>query len=557
MKKFRKWLSDALIIVDSKSRKLLFLSSLLGFLWFGVELSFVYILQGFLLSLNILSPGQLKVPPWFPLGIYQSTLLLITFGILRSALNYFKSYFSIVAMHSFIRSCREQLTEYGLDSNLFLSSSEYLTLFAERVNQSGVFVQYISLGLVSICSVFLFFVFGVFYAPKEMLFSLSVTILLMIPIKKMTHKIQGYGESLIEEWNQINENVLSSKRNLFFLSVYNLIKFKKDEIHKSLKEYESHYAKYASVASIISSVPLFVGVSVLSICTYLSITYFHTEGVKVLSFFYIFLRLVQGLSELNTTVGALKLTQPFFSNVRDVIIELREKKVQEEESIKWQGFEKRINNVEIVFESLSFAYPNKLPLYENMDFRMSLGDILVIKGPSGSGKSTLLKLLLNLENPTKGRILINGSDVRELNPNWKQFLGYVGPDPYLIKGSIRNNLEFGNFDVSNLTDGDYWEALTMAGLSAEFRASKIDLDTMLSELSFLSTGQKQRLAIARAFLRKPLFVIFDEATANLDSVTEQQILESLVKLSSGIVTIIVTHKNSFDKIGTKFISVGD
>jgi len=557
MIKLTNWLSDTLSIVNKKSRKLLILSSLLGILWFGVELSFVYILQGFLLSLKILSASQLQVPSWFPVGIYQSTLLLISFGIIRSALNYFKSFFSIVSQHAFIRSCRDQLIEYGLDSKFFMSSSEYITLFSDQVNQSGLFLQYLSLGLISFFSVSLFFIFGMFYTPREMLFSLSLTIILMIPIKRITYNIQAVGESLIFEWNQINENVLTSKRNLFFLSVYNLIHFKKNEIKKNLENYEQHYNSYAAVASLISSVPLFVGVSVLSICTYLSIQYFHTDGVKVLSFFYIFLRLVQGLSELNSISGALRLNYPFFEKVRTIIKELEKDNNSFIKNSKMIEYDKNFIKPNIKFESISFGYPNEQLLYENLKINVNLGDILVIKGASGSGKSTLLKLLLGLELPSKGQVLINEINVNELNPKWRLSLGYVGPDPYLIKGSIKDNLYFGNFDVSKFTDEDYWNALEMAGLSTEFKTNNITLESVLSETSFLSTGQRQRLAIARAFLRQPTFVIFDEATANLDSVTEQKILENLKKLSNEIITIIVTHKNSFDKIGTTFINIGN
>ncbi len=557
MKKLRDWLNGVMLIIDIKARKLLFLSSLLGLLWFFVELSFVYILQGFLLSLKILSPGQLQVPSWFPIGMYQSTFLLISFGIMRSALNYFKSYFSIVAQQAFIKSCREQIVDTGLDSKYFLSSSEFLTLFTDRVNQSGIFVQYLSLGLVSVSSVCLFFSFGVFYAPKEMIFSLTLTIILMIPIKKTTHKIQEIGEALILEWNQINEEVLNSKKNLFFLSVYNLINFKKKELRKNLLRYEQHYGAYASVASMISSVPLFVGISVLSVCTYLSIEYFHTDGVRVLAFFYIFLRLVQGLSELNSIGGALKLSHPAFNNVRDAILHLNKMNENLNQKREFHEFKKNNSQKKIKFDEISFAYPNELPLYEKLHVEITLGDVLVIKGVSGSGKSTLLKLLLGLEEPTKGSILINGTNVLELDPDWRLQLGYVGPDPYLIKGTVRDNLHFGNFEVVNFSDQDCWDALSMAGLTLEFQSGNIKLDTVLSELSFLSTGQKQRMAIARAFLRKPTFVILDEATANLDSTTEQQIIENLLKLSPKIITIIVTHKNSFDKIGTKFINIGE
>ncbi len=557
MMKIKEWFSHSLEIVDDKSRKLLLLSTLLGFVWFGVELSFVYILQGFLLSLQILSPEQLKVPSWFPVGIYQSTILLISFGIVRSAVNYFKNYFSVVAQHAFIRRCRDELIDLGLDSKLFLSSSEYLTLFSDRVNQSGVFVQYVSLGLVTFCSVCLFFIFGVFFAPKEMVFSLSLTIILMLPIKKMIYQVEKTGSSLITEWNQVNEEVLNSKRNYFFLAVYDLINFKKAEIKNHLSEYEGHYNTYASVSSFFSSIPLFVGVSVLSLCAFLSIQYFHTPGVKILSFFYIFLRMVQGLSELNTTAACLKLTYPSFRETRDVLIKL--KSADESAASEGQKSKEKFKtkDLSIKFNSVGFAYPGGKFLYENLNLVTDHGDVVIIKGPSGAGKSTLLKLLLGLEQPSKGEILINGLSVNTLDPKWRLHLGYVGPDPFLIKGTVQDNLDFGNSGITKFSEKDYWNALDLAGLASEFKKSNIDLNTVMSELSFLSTGQKQRLAIARAFLRKPSILIFDEATANLDSETERQIVDNLASFSSGITTIIVTHKNSFDKVGTKFITIGN
>lgn len=555
MKILKEFIFSFLDIVDSKSRKLLFLSTALGFIWFGVELSFVYILQGFLLSLKILSPDQLRVPQWFPVGIYQSTILLVSFGIIRSTVNYFKNFFSVVAQHSYIRNCRDQLIELGLDSKMFLSSSDYLTLFSDRVNQSGVFVQYTSLGLVTFCSVGLFFLFGVFYAPKEMIFSLSLTLLLMLPIKRTIYQVEKTGSSLITEWNQINEEVLNSKRNFFFLAVYDLINFKKNEIKKHLERYELHYTSYASVSSFFSSVPLFIGVSVLSLCAFLSVEYFHTPGVKILSFFYIFLRMVQGLSELSTTAACLKLTHPYFRETQEMLRKLRADQEVSLSQVSKEEFSPQ--NLSIEFNSVSFAYPGATPLYENLNLQTKQGDMVIIKGPSGAGKSTLLKLLLGLERPSSGKILINGVSVSDLGQSWRIHLGYVGPDPFLIKGNIRENLNFGNTGIKAFDDSDYWNALELAGLSSEFKQSNIKLETMLSELSFLSTGQKQRLAIARAFLRQPSILILDEATANLDSGTERQIVDNLAALSSEITTIIVTHKNSFDRVGTRFITIGN
>lgn len=541
---------ETLLFIDEKSRNLLSVSILLGIVWFFLELSFVYILQGFLLSLNLLQPDKLQIPSWFPVGIYNSMILLISFGIVRAIVSYFKAYFAILAMHSSIRHCRVGLIEKGLDSKYFTSSAEYLTLFSERVNQTGVFVQYLSLGIVCFFSVALFFGFGIFYAPKEMVFSLTLTVILMVPIKRVTHRIQKVAEALLAEWNSINSKVMTVKRNMFFLAVYDLIKLEKKEINGQLSNYERSYGHFASASSLLGALPLFVGIFVLSICSYLSVAHFNTEGVRVLSFFYIFLRMVQGLSELNTTYAIMKLSYPSFRDVKNALNGLGQEK---KEVPGTKEFTKN-SDVTVDVNSLSFGYPNEALLFKNMNLKLAKGDKLVIKGPSGAGKSTLLKLILGLEKPVAGNVEINSLPVAELSPEWRKTLSYVGPEPFLIPGTIRENLLFGN--SGNFNDDDCKKALDLAGLTIDFSQSHVTLDTSIAEVSFLSTGQRQRLAIARAFLRQPSIMIFDEATANLDAETEEQIVKNIGTLGTEKITIIVTHKNSFDKVGTKFLEVG-
>ncbi|MBC7428141.1 MAG: ABC transporter ATP-binding protein [Bacteriovorax sp.] len=540
------------LFIDPKSRKLLGVSILLGIVWFILELSFVYILQSFLLSLNLLQPDKLQVPSWFPTGIYHTMILLISFGIIRAFISYAKSFFAIQAMHSSIRYCRTFLIDRGLDSKYFNSSADYLTLFSDRVNQAGIFVQYLSLGIVCFFSVILFFAFGIFYAPKEMVFSLTLTVILMIPIKKVTYKIQSVAETLMSEWNGINSKVIMVKRNIFFLAVYDLINFEKKEIRKNLLSFEKSYSHFASASSLLGALPLLVGIFVLSICSYLSVEFFHTDGMKVLSFFYIFLRMTQGLSELNSTYAILKLSYPSFREVKKSIEDLN---LEKEKTL---GTKQLVsgNSVNLSINNLSFGYPNDSLLFKDLLLNLTPGDKLIIKGPSGAGKSTLLKLILGLEKPTSGNVTINDNAVHELDSKWRMNLGYVGPEPFLIPGTIKENLAFGNVETKHLEDSDYNKVLELSGLLGDFKNNNVTLNTSLAEASFLSTGQRQRMAIARAFLRKPSIMIFDEATANLDSETEEQIVSNLKNIGNESITIIVTHKNSFDKIGTKFLNVG-
>lgn len=546
-------------LIQGRSRRYLLASTVLGLLWFLIELSFVYILQGFLFSLGLIDASKLNLPSWYPSGIIYSVVFIILFGSFRSLVNYAKSFFSAVSQQAFNRSQREKLVQYGLDSSQFTSAADYITAFSEKVNQSGVFVQYLSLLVVSLTSVVLFLIFGFYYAPYEMLFSLGLLALIMIPLKKKTQLIQKTGSALLSGWTQINSEILLNRTNLFFLRVYDLVERQKNELNKHLQSYEKSYFSYASSASFLSSLPMFVGVVVLGLCSYMSVTYFKTDGVKVLSFFYIFLRLSLGLSETNSTYAVLKLSYPAFEDLSDLIKKIEVASAKEKQIASTDTHKHlELVSTKLLMEvnQLYFSYNPAIPILKNFNLRLDESDILVIKGPSGAGKSTLLKLLLGIEAPTSGQVLLNQTPVMELDSKWRQSLGYVGPEPYLIRGTIRENLCFGHYAAESITDEQCWHVLQRVGLLGEFKQMRLSLDDVLSESSFLSTGQKQRLSIARAFLRQPRVMIFDEATANLDMDSESKILASIQELAHRMLIIIVTHKNSFDNLGTKFVQVG-
>jgi ABC-type multidrug transport system fused ATPase/permease subunit len=493
-----------------------------------------------------------------PNSILASMFLLILFGVFRALISFAKSYFSILAMHSSIRHYRAEFVNKGLDSKYFNTTSEYQILFSEKTNQAGIFIQYLSTGVVSLLAVTLFFIFGLLYAPKEMIFSLGVTLLLMIPVKRVAFKIQSVGESLISDWNNINSKVLMTKKNLFFLMVYELIGFEKEELTKDLLRYERSYRDYAFASSFLASLPLLVGIVILSLCSYLSIVYFSTPGIKVLSFFYLFLRMTQGLSELNSTYAVLKLSYPSFRDVHKGILGMNNYH-NTYNSFKLKEMNDKLplfgRTLKVSFENVSFGYSQDVNLFNNFSFELNTGDVFIIKGTSGAGKSTLLKLLLGIERPNNGNIKINDQFIQDLDPCWKKNLGYVGSEPYMIPGTLRENLHFGNAGFG-LQDSDCFEALNVAGLNQDFFDKDLSLDSYLAESAFFSTGQKQRIALARAFLRNPRIIIFDEATANLDIDTEQQIIKNIKNVTQERITIIVTHKNAFDQIGTKFLNIG-
>lgn len=182
---------------------------------------------------------------------------------------------------------------------------------------------------------------------------------------------------------------------------------------------------------------------------------------------------------------------------------------------------------------------------EKISFKAAIGETIAFVGPSGSGKSTLMKLLVGLYRPMEGNILYNGYD--ELSINYDELrnqIGFVTQDTQLFSGTIKENLLFVN---PQATEDDLWDALRKASCVQLINRAEKGVDTMIGEGGLkLSGGEKQRLSIARALLRKPRLLIFDEATSALDSLTEEEITTTIKEVSSqrNQVTILIAHRLS-------------
>ena len=198
------------------------------------------------------------------------------------------------------------------------------------------------------------------------------------------------------------------------------------------------------------------------------------------------------------------------------------------------------------FEDVSFRYRGAAEdALEHIAFSAELGDTVAFVGPSGSGKSTLVKLLVGLYRPTSGVITIDGVPIQELRVNRvRRQVGFVTQDPQLFSGSIRENLLLVKEDA---TDEEMLEALRRASATPLLERSGRGLDTRLGESGLrVSGGERQRLSIARALLRRPRLLIFDEATSALDSITEQEIAASVREVSGSRqhMVILIAHRLS-------------
>jgi ATP-binding cassette subfamily B protein len=201
----------------------------------------------------------------------------------------------------------------------------------------------------------------------------------------------------------------------------------------------------------------------------------------------------------------------------------------------------------IAFHDVTFTYPSAdTPSLESVDLEVREGETVAFVGPSGSGKTSLVKLLVGLYRPTSGRLAINGIDANDADPDaLRARIGLVTQETQLFAGTIRDNLLFVN---PNATDAECVEVLRQAAALPIIERGGKGLDTKIGEGGIkISGGERQRLAIARALLRQPELMIFDEATSSLDSLTEKSITETIRALTTGAhrrMTVLVAHRLS-------------
>jgi ATP-binding cassette subfamily B protein len=195
----------------------------------------------------------------------------------------------------------------------------------------------------------------------------------------------------------------------------------------------------------------------------------------------------------------------------------------------------------ITLRDVTFGYRTDKPVITNVDLQIQPGETFALVGPTGAGKSTIAKLVSRFYDPTEGAVLIDGHDIRDVTlKSLRSQLGVVPQEPFLFHGSIRDNVSFGRPDA---TEDEIMEACRAVGVDDLVERSPQGLDTPCHERgASLSSGERQLLALARAFLARPRVLILDEATSNLDLRSEAQIEQGLDALLEGRTGIVIAHR---------------
>ena len=357
----------------------------------------------------------------------------------------------------------------------------------------------------------------------------------------MGKKIKNIQKTIVAETTGLAGSTTESLRNIELVKSLGLAQQETERLNSTTEKIlklELQKVKYIrSLSFIQGTIVNLLRTSILLVMMYLIFTQEITTGQFFTLFIYSFY-IFGPLQELGNIINIYREAEVSLGKFQDILnIPVDPKPVDPINIGNIKTFE---------FDNVTFRHQSSSTnALTDISFKTNTGNTIAFVGPSGSGKSTLVKLLLGLYRPLKGNILYNGYAYDKVDlDSLREEIGFVSQDTQLFSGTIRENLLFVN---PKATDEECYEVLRKAACLTLLERADKGLDTVIGEGGVkVSGGEKQRLSIARALLRKPNLMIFDEATSALDSITEEGINKTIREISSGgdYITLMIAHRLS-------------
>lgn len=357
----------------------------------------------------------------------------------------------------------------------------------------------------------------------------------------LSRKIKGMQKTIVKETTALAGSTTESLRNIELVKSLGLanqeIKRLNDTTYKILG-LELKKVKYIrSLSFVQGTIIQFTRSCMVVLLLFLVYQTRITQG-DYFSFLFFSFFIFNPLQELGNIILIHREAEVSFNNLQKIF----------DTPIEFKPEKPKVLNklVSFEFENVSFQHQSaKHPALENISFKINKGETIAFVGPSGSGKTTLVKLLVGLYHPITGKVLYDGIDGMEIDKNeLREQIGFVTQDTQLFSGTIKENLLF---VAPNATDADISDVLKKASCDKLLARADKGIDTVIGEGGVkVSGGEKQRLSIARSLLRRPNLLVFDEATSSLDSITEEEITDTIKEINANkdIITILIAHRLS-------------
>tara|TARA_B100000315_G_C14590893_1_gene595695 strand:+ start:3998 stop:5779 length:1782 start_codon:yes stop_codon:yes gene_type:complete len=378
---------------------------------------------------------------------------------------------------------------------------------------------------------------------------LTVGVIFGIIIKKLSGRSYSFGQevtqSLSDERTVANESITGIKQILIYSNQAMWISRFRTKLQT--------YYKYKLKSLLLHSIPtVTLEPTILSAIAAAAIVIYLKDKnnfINMLPMLMVYAFAIIRINPSLTIIGQHRmLVMNVLPDIELCFSALSEKTINIEDGHKeFEAF-----NKEIIFNEVSFAYPKRDTIFEDLSFKIEKGQVTAIVGTSGVGKSTLMDLLVRLFDQDKGNIIIDGTELNELRiSSWRSKIGYVSQEPFIFHSTIAENIAFqkNKYSINEIIHA------AKAANAHEFISSFPEgYQTIVGDRGMkLSGGQKQRVAIARAVIRKPELIIFDEATSSLDSISEKLVQQSINLIAQKYTIIIIAHRLSTVKNADKIL----
>jgi len=488
-------------------------------------------------------------------------LLLLVFSVKSIVLlvsNYAIFKFSYRVMHK----NRAELIDLILDSSFELisnkSTADFINLLQLHINQtvSNYLVPLLRLisDLLVAFAIFLFLIVTMPEATLILAFILISTITLYLYL--MRGKLYRYGRSSYK----YNHGMIDLAKSVRLGFVDIVINNGRSYFRKLFKKCSSEMSEVQLKSTFLRIIPR-ATLEWIVVTFVLVLVFVNSRGggdsrelVTILATFGVAsMRLLPISNSIATSLTVIRNTEPVvekYIRERELLrsnLPFNQKSIVEKKQL--------LNDRDFVItlENVSFSFPDKKTVLNDISLKLTKGKTIGIIGESGAGKSTLISLILGLLSPTSGRVLINGDDLSEIKS--VDFFSYVPQFPFVSNDTLINNITFSN---ENLSRDLILQLLNDLGLSEIVNGEVATLETLIGENGInLSGGQVQRIALVRAFIRERPFLVIDEATSALDDLSSERVIKQIEKIKNQTSLLIVTHRKDVLEICDDIFELSD
>ncbi|MBN2398920.1 MAG: ABC transporter ATP-binding protein [Candidatus Aminicenantes bacterium] len=485
------------------------------------------------------------------LGVKESQLVLVLPQLLflaflgQAVFSFLSLYMMKTLGLKVVRNIRDKLYRNLIHQSIeFLSKSKTGDLVSRVSND----IEKIKLAVAETLSVYIresltliLLLTVIFYQDWAMAFiSLVLIPIAAVPLIYFGRKVKKRGIQSQETIGELANFMSESAQGNKIVKAYNMEEF---EINKFRQLNHKHFrinAKialaYSLAAPIMDVIGGLVAAGLFTIGMHRISTNTLSPG-QFISFLTALFMMYSPIKRLSMAHNDYQQGKAGYARVRQII--------NTENPIRDRASAIEIKNIrgEVDFRNVSFAYQPGVPVLKNISFSAKANELVALVGASGSGKTTIMNILLRFYEPEKGEILIDGKDIRSITlKSLRELIGLVTQDVFLFNDTIQNNIAYGR---KKFKLDDIHHAAVVARAAGFISELPLQYETVVGERGiFLSNGQRQRISIARAILKKPQILIFDEATSSLDSESEKLIQEAMADVMKDRTTFVIAHRLS-------------